>query len=134
MVFLGSPHHGAPLERGGHWVETLGQLSPYIAPITRIAQLRSAGITDLRHGGGPALPKKVACYALAATTGEHPGDWRGSLLGDGLVPVSSALGEHADPALALRLPATHKAVIVSAGHFDLLDHAEAYRHLRRWLT
>ncbi|HSI60069.1 MAG TPA: alpha/beta hydrolase, partial [Ideonella sp.] len=133
MVFAGTPHHGAPLERGGHWIDTLMRLSPYIAPLARVTRLRSAGITDLRHGGGPALPRGVRCFALAATTGEQPGGWRDTLLGDGLVPLRSALGEHEDAALALGLPAAHKAVITEAGHFDLLDRPAAYEQLRRWL-
>jgi len=50
LVFLGTPHHGAPLERGGNWV-TLGlELSPYTAAFSRLAKIRSAGITDLRYG------------------------------------------------------------------------------------
>eukprot|EP01034_Spumella_vulgaris_P045189 gene45189-56272_t len=93
LVFLGSPHHGAPLERGGNWVHLLTGLTPYTAPFTRLAKLRSAGITDLRHGSllegdwagrdrfahgnaPPApvpLPSGVACYAVAATIGKDAG-------------------------------------------------------------
>src|SRR5690606_26992599 len=29
IVFLGTPHRGAPLERGGHWLERLLSVSPY---------------------------------------------------------------------------------------------------------
>ena len=50
MVFLGTPHHGAPLERGGNWLHTVLGMSPYLAPFTRLGRLRSHGITDLRHG------------------------------------------------------------------------------------
>src|SRR5688572_17546211 len=46
MVFLGSPHHGAPLERGGNWLHKGLGISPYVAPFTRLSGLRSAGITD----------------------------------------------------------------------------------------
>ena len=31
MVFLGVPHCGAPLERGGHWLDAVLDLSPYCA-------------------------------------------------------------------------------------------------------
>ena len=50
MVFLGTPHHGAALERAGNWLHTVLGLSPYLAPFTRLGRLRSDGITDLRHG------------------------------------------------------------------------------------
>jgi PGAP1-like protein len=50
LVFLGTPHHGAPLERAGHGVDVLLAATPFTAPFTRLGQLRSAGITDLRHG------------------------------------------------------------------------------------
>ncbi len=50
LVFLGTPHHGAPLERGGHWLDYVMELSPYVAPFTSLGKARSAGITDLRYG------------------------------------------------------------------------------------
>src|SRR5205807_1203729 len=50
IFFLGTPHHGAPLERGGHWIDLLLQRSAYSAPLARLGKIRSAGITDLRHG------------------------------------------------------------------------------------
>jgi hypothetical protein len=50
LVFLGTPHHGAPLERGGHWVDIFLGASPYTAPFSRLGKIRSAGVTDLRYG------------------------------------------------------------------------------------
>ncbi len=50
LVFLGTPHHGAALERGGHQVDMLFGVSPYVAPFARLGKARSAGITDLRFG------------------------------------------------------------------------------------
>ena len=49
-VFVGTPHHGAPLERGGNWVDLLLGTTPYSAPLARLGKIRSAGITDLRFG------------------------------------------------------------------------------------
>jgi hypothetical protein len=114
LVFLGSPHHGAPLERGGHGIDRMLASSPYTAPFARLGQVRSAGITDLRHGNlldddwqghdrfaaGPdrrqpiPLPAGVGCYAIAASTGAAAGTLADRLLGDGLVTVDSALGWH----------------------------------------
>ena len=50
LVFLGTPHHGAALERAGNRVDLLAAISPYTKPFARLGRLRSAGIQDLRHG------------------------------------------------------------------------------------
>ena len=39
LVFLGTPHHGAPLERGGHRLDYIMELSPYVAPFARLGQV-----------------------------------------------------------------------------------------------
>jgi pimeloyl-ACP methyl ester carboxylesterase len=49
-VFLGTPHHGSPLERGGNQIDWILEKSPYAAHFSRLGKIRSAGITDLRHG------------------------------------------------------------------------------------
>jgi hypothetical protein len=153
LVFLGTPHHGAPLERGGHLVDTVFGLSPYAAPFARLGGSRSAGITDLRYGNlqdadwqGRAnapqrrddrhptpLPPGVRVGVVAATLARDPTSRRARLLGDGLVPLASALGQHADPALALALPPSQQLVVPGASHWDLLDHAEVAEQLVRWL-
>ena len=46
LVFLGVPHHGAPLERAGAWIDQLLARTPYSAPFAALGQMRSAGITD----------------------------------------------------------------------------------------
>ena len=50
LVFLGTPHLGAPLASTGTWTDFLVGISPYTAPFARLSKLRSAGINDLRHG------------------------------------------------------------------------------------
>ena len=125
LVFLGTPHHGAPLERLGSWVDGVLGGNVVTRPFAKIGQLRSAGITDLRHGNvleadwqdadrfeqapdarqALPLPAGVACHAVAATTvaqGDGPlAPVREALsrkmLGDGLVPLESALGQHEEP-------------------------------------
>ncbi|MGZ3184041.1 MAG: esterase/lipase family protein [Telluria sp.] len=153
MVFLGTPHHGAPLERGGNWFHLLSGLSTYTAPFSAIGKIRSAGITDLRHGSvldedwlgqdrfahlpdqrvGVPLPAHVACHAVAVTLGKRRRDKADRLLGDGLVPVDSALGRHANPALDLAIPASRQWTGYGLGHLDLLDNQAVYRRLLDWL-
>jgi pimeloyl-ACP methyl ester carboxylesterase len=127
LVFLGTPHHGAPLERGGRWLEGALGVSPYTVPLARLGAGRSAGLRDLRHGDATPLPAGVACYAAAGTLGPGP-------IGDGLVPLASALGRHRRPEQTLAFPEAHTWIGSGLGHFDLLDHPEVYARLRAWLA
>ena len=123
IVFLGTPHQGAPLERAGAWADQLIAISPYSAPFVKLGKVRSAGITDLRHGASgdaPMLPKHVRLYAIAART-------------DGLVPIASALGEHTDPARDLRLPKARRWVATGTHHLGLLGSDAVYQRIARWL-
>lgn len=146
IVFLGTPHHGAPLERAGNLLQTALGLTPWTAPFVRLGELRSAGIQDLRHGtidadlhrdvpGIHQLPAGIRAYAVAASTQAANASGAGrALRGDGLVPVASALGEHRDPELALRIPASRQRLVEKTGHLELLNSPEVYGHLRRWLA
>ncbi len=142
MVFLGTPHFGAPLERGGHWVDLLLGKTPWSAPFAELGKVRSVGITDLRHGSfldakHHKLPRGVRCYAVAATTSkasEKQGLMHRKLWGDGLVPLDSALGTHDDPALALKIPATRQYITYSTNHLDLLASPEVAVKLDHWLA
>ena len=139
LVFLGTPHHGAPLERGGRGIEFLMDLSPYSMPLTRISRARSAGITDLRLGTISAaqhdvpLPAGVKCYALAAVRAAKRGTLRERLVGDGLVPLGSALGRHRDAARNLAIPKNRQWVGYGMGHGELLSRPEVYTRIRGWL-
>jgi len=154
LVFIGTPHHGAPLERGGNWIDILLSMSRYSAPLARLGKIRSAGITDLRFGNlvdedwnkrdrfkrsrdlrvAVPLPERVACYAIAATTGKTMGDLSDRLIGDGIVPLASALGHHADPRLALTFDESRQWVAYGSNHLDLLSRPEVYAQIRRWLA
>lgn len=140
LVCLGTPHQGAPLEQLGHAIGTLLGAAPYAAPFARLVRLRSAGITDLRHGRlleGPQafapLPAGLRCYAVAGRLGERDGALRRRVLGDGLVPLASALGRHADAARALAFPPAHTWVAGGVGHLALLSHPAVLAQLQAWL-
>jgi hypothetical protein len=154
IVFLGTPHHGAPLERHGHGLQRLVGSSSYTAPLARLGMIRSAGITDLRHGsvldqdwhkqdrfGQPhdtrqplPLPQGVACYAVAASNGKRHGDLADTWLGDGLVPMDSALGRHAEARHTLAFDPAHQSLHYATSHWDLLDKPAVYEQIRHWLA
>jgi pimeloyl-ACP methyl ester carboxylesterase len=153
LIFLGTPHHGAPLERGGSWVDLLLGASPYSAPFARLGQLRSAGITDLRHGNlidddwhghdrfmrhdqrvAVPLPADLSCHAVAGSLGRSAGDRRERVLGDGLVPVASALGRHANATRALHFRQEHTRVMLGRSHLDLLGDRDVLTQVHDWLA
>lgn len=153
IVFLGTPHHGAPLERAGNGVDWLLAQSRTTRPLAALGQIRSAGVTDLRHGNALdvdwqgadrferrgdtrqrlPLPAGVACYAVAAAIPERqrPGvPLADRVLGDGLVPVPSALGQHADPSRTLSF--TDSVTLDGLHHFDLLSDPRVTARLLDW--
>jgi pimeloyl-ACP methyl ester carboxylesterase len=136
-AYLGTPHQGAPLERLGESANRLLALTPYTQPFMRIGGLRSNGIQDLRHGrvdAGEArvttLPEQARHLLVAGHLGS---DRRFDLLGDGLVPVRSALGQHLDPARALSGRDVTRLEFAQLGHMALLRDTRVYRALLDWL-
>ena len=157
LVFLGSPHHGAPLERAGSWVdEVLGHapwVSRFTAPFAKLGHVRSAGITDLRYGHLLAtdwqghekyrracdnrtavpLPAGVESFTVAATLAPKRSVLAERLTGDGLVPLNSALGFHDDPKRKLAFPRDHQLVVHRTGHLALLGSPVVAHQLAAWL-
>ena len=161
LIFLGTPHHGAPLERVGHWVDAMLEKQAVTRPFAKIGQIRSAGITDLRHGNlleadwldagrfesAPdsrqilPLPASVACYAVAATTVTHGTGplapvsraLSHKMIGDGLVPLESALGQHEKPERCLAFAPENQWIVHGMGHLELLSRPEVTRQLVDWL-
>lgn len=154
IIFLGTPHAGSPLERSGNRLDALLGASPYTAALARLGKVRSAGITDLRYASLSdldwqghdrfaravrnsevvPLPRGVRCYAIAGTLAKKPGGLRGAFVGDGLVPLSSALGQHVDRRRDLALPASRQWVGYGLSHLDLLDNADVYAQIRAWIA
>jgi hypothetical protein len=157
IVFLGTPHHGAPLEKAGNWIDVLLGVTPYSAPFKRLVELRSSGITDLRFGNvldsdwedqdrfkpktkqeqsnreHLALPDGVACFTVAATLAAKRSLLVDRLVGDGLVPLNSALGVHSDPARSLAFAKASQMVVYQTNHMAMLGNAEVGAQLVAWL-
>lgn len=153
MVFLGTPHHGAPLERAGHRLDIVLGATPYAAPLARLGRVRSAGITDLHHGNlldedwvgrdrfarradrrqPVPLPAAVRCFAVAGSIGQRSGDLKERLLGDGLVPLDSALGRHPDPSRSLDFPPGRQWTGQGINHLDLLASEQVGVQVQRWM-
>jgi len=153
LVFLGTPHHGSLLEKGGNWITMIMEISPYSAPFSRLGKIRSSGITDMRYGNvldddwkgrdrfkfsgdqrtPVPLPEGVQSYSLAATTNKESNKLSDDLIGDGLVTLSSALGRHKTAELNLLFPETHQWIGRNMNHMDLLNHPEVYEAIKKWL-
>lgn len=153
IVFLGTPHHGAPLERAGNWVDVLLGTTPFSKPFAKLGQLRSAGITDLRYGFVREadwanqdrfkrkpdsrlplpLPEGVACYTVAATLAKPRSLLAERLLGDGLVPLRSALGQHDVPEHNLHFAKDRQTVVYRMNHMEMLCSPVVRDQVLAWL-
>ena len=153
IVFLGTPHHGSPLERIGNYVDRLLEAIPYVKPFARLGKMRSAGITDLRFGNLVdedwqgrdrfekqtdkrkilPLPKTVECYTIAATIGKMGDNLKEKTVGDGLVQLNSALGKHKDEAKDLGFKSKNSMVLYEANHMDLLNDERVLAQVKRWI-
>lgn len=149
-AYLGSPHHGAPLERAGNLANALLGITAYSAPFMRLGNVRSRGIKDLRFGCVTAEESAAAgegCYAdtrrsiaalpahvrhLLVAASLKPRS-RNTWIGDGLVPVASALGQHRDGHLSLQAPSLERRQLSPLNHLALMGDAGTYTALRDWL-
>ncbi|MGH8444820.1 MAG: esterase/lipase family protein [Solimonas sp.] len=133
---LGTPHRGAALEKAVHGATTLMHAFELSRPWARALDARSVGIRDLRHGATaqadwrrektrdwhPPQPLARAAQAryhfIGCSIGADERDWRGRLIGDGLVHLPSAL--------AKELADADAAVLFGRHHLQLLNDAAVY--------
>ena len=158
IVFLGTPHHGAPLERVGNWIDTTLGSNRVTKPFAAIGQIRSRGITDLRYGHVLAsswemdgiekdrferspdsreplpLPVGVNCFTVAATTSGAASLLKDALIGDGLVPLRSALGQHDEAPHCLDFLPENQWTSYATNHMDLLKRPEVTAQVLKWLS
>ncbi len=138
-VYLGSPHRGAPLERLGEQSNRLFALTPWSAPLMRLGAVRSQGIQDLRHGcvgsNEHELPERAHHLLVAAQIRVAGRAWLPNWLGDGLVPVRSALAQDLAGAAALRAPHLQRRLLPGLHHMELLHHPQMLACLEEaWQT
>ncbi|MGB4960906.1 MAG: hypothetical protein WBO36_15600 [Saprospiraceae bacterium] len=154
IVFLGTPHHGAPLERVGNYVDVILEAIPYAKPFARLGKIRSAGVTDLRYGNlidedwkdydrfqmqrdqrqSICLPKDVECYSIAGVVGKAADSVSSHWLGDHMVSVKSALGQHKNPAKNLGFKQENTWIAYECTHSDLLSNAQIFTKIKGWLA
>jgi hypothetical protein len=117
--------------------------------------VRSAGINDLRHGHlrdadwadsdqhrkvhsqrrePLPLPPGIGFYAVAATVSSAGTGASARLVGDGLVPLSSALGQCVRAADSLVFGQGAQWVVRGTNHMELLRSRRVTRKLRAWLA
>lgn len=150
VACIGSPHLGAPLEKG---VSVLAWLLRHLDAAgadvpASLLKARSAGIKDLRYGytideewigrdpdrvfadarRKVPLVDDVGYYFLAATITRSPRHPLGMLLGDLLVRVPSALGDAPDA--VKRIPFRSGAIFAGMHHVHLANHPAVYEALR----
>jgi pimeloyl-ACP methyl ester carboxylesterase len=152
VVSLGTPHMGAPLERGAHRAAVALDKLPETRMLSSFLKKRSAGIRDLRHGSlvdedwrdrDPEALRAVACQEVpllagathcfvSATVTRDPKHPLGRLLGDILVLNPSASGQSKTRRIPFR--DEHGYHVGGTHHLALLNHPEVYERLRGWLA
>ena len=152
-ITLGSPHLGAPLERGVHRLTAALATLPETRPLARLLSLRSVGIKDLRRGTlveadwsgrdlddlAPGTHTHVPLldgarhFVVLVTVARNPSGRVADLLGDLLVQPRSASGDTGDDdRLAFPPDSVHR--IGGLHHLDLLNHPLVYERIRDWLV
>ena len=154
IIFLGTPHHGAPLEKAGNFLDVVLENIPYAKPFARLGKIRSAGVTDLRYGNlvdedwqdddrfkmqgdrrnHISLPEEVACYSIAGVAGKSTSSISSKLRGDNMVSVKSALGQHKKPSKDLNFKKENTWIAEGCSHSELLSNADIYSKLKSWIS
>jgi pimeloyl-ACP methyl ester carboxylesterase len=163
-IYVGSPHLGAPLERLGNAITwALGQLpNPVTRVIADVANLRSAGVKDLRYANlrredwegadADALLQNrrhpvpllegirhhliasslVPGFGSASARGAQDDGLFALLFGDAIVPVDSATGRARAHHRSAIFPQEHVRLLVGKDHLTLAHDLEVYAAIRDW--
>ncbi|MGF1688654.1 GPI inositol-deacylase [Photobacterium japonica] len=161
FITLGTPHNGAPLARFACWIDEYVAGIPQLSLLRKIGDMRSSGTKDLSRGyivhhaweqksslktglkagdrtgtplkSRPLLPANTHCYAVATCLSKHTHDDKHRKVGDGLVPVDSALGAATKNVQALNYPKHHQWLVGGVNHVDLLSHPQVRNQLMQWV-
>lgn len=152
VICLGSPHLGAPLEKGVNVLSWALARVPETQGMARLINLRSRGVKDLRFGSCaeadwegvdpdeflrdrctevPFLPHATHCF-VGATVSAVPGSVAGRLVGDVLVLWSSAAGRGRRRQVPFE--ADRGRHLGGMHHLQLLNSPRVYSLLRDWLA
>lgn len=154
IIFLGTPHHGAPMEKAGNFLDVILEATPYAKPFARLGKIRSAGVTDLRYGNlldedwqnndrfkmqgdqrqNISLPEQVECYSIAGIAGKESGSKSSQLIGDKMVGVKSALGQHKNPTKNLHFKKENTWIVYESNHSELLSNPKIYTKIKSWMV
>jgi pimeloyl-ACP methyl ester carboxylesterase len=155
VIFLGTPHLGAPLEKFGNIVSNILKKIPvsYTNISGDIINLRSAGIKDLRYGyitdedwknHNPdallqnhkmeiPLPKNVKYYLITGTVTKNPDHIVSQWFGDSLVRRKSATGQsHGKHKLAFEMR-NHRE-FAGFSHHKLVNSSLVYEQISQWVS
>ncbi len=152
IASLGTPHHGAPLEKAANVVGWALSAFPETRALARLVNVRSSGIKDLRYGSladadwldrdpdellrdnRQEIPffRGATHYYIGATLTRDVNHPAGRLIGDLLVRMPSAAGRGSR---GRRLPfkLEHGRELGGLDHFDLLNHPDVATQLIKWL-
>ncbi len=149
---LGTPHLGAPLEKGVNAAAWLAARVPESRPLARLANLRSVGVKDLRYGSlveedwrdsdpdeflrdrcteVPFLPHAAYYFIGTTVTADHDHPLA-KIIGDLFVQFPSASGTGRRRRIPFELD--NGRHLGGLHHFDLLNHPDVYHQIRAWLT
>lgn len=153
LLCIGSPHFGAPLERASNVLASVLRAFDVAGTQVpaKVLNARSAGMKDLRFGylldedwtdrdpdaflddGSHHAPfVDGVTYGFIAARAHAEEGLLSELLGDLLVQVPSASGQHHDA--TRHLPFHMGQVIPGVHHVALTTHPAVYEQLRRFLT
>jgi len=154
IVFLGTPHHGSYVERTGNYLDLILESIHYAKPFARLGKIRSAGVTDLRYGNlidedwkddhrfeikndkrrNIQLSKQIEFYTIAAVVGNETTSLSTQILGDTLVDVKSALGQHKNPDKNLNFKKENIWISYDSNHLDLISNPKILNKIKVWLV
>jgi pimeloyl-ACP methyl ester carboxylesterase len=147
VVAVGTPHHGAPLEKMVNVIAWGLGAARSSRPLGTFLNGRSAGIKDLRYGaiteddwkyadpdallqdtvGDHSLPEHVRHHFVAGAITADPLHPVGAMVGDLMVRPSSGAG-------SARLEPANVVVLGGHHHFSLVHDPEVVDHIMTWLT